>query len=78
MGIIYWSVKYGYPEHYTFLTCINEEQQHRTFISQAAAMQHVFKAVFASLAMPVVQESQDYRIQMQPQRTSAWQVNWLA
>ena len=60
-GIIYWFVKYGHPEHYRYLTCINHER-HRTFISHAAVMQHVFKAVFASLAMPMVQEYQDYRI----------------
>ena len=76
-GVIYWSMKYGYSEHHRYLTCVNQDR-HRTFIPQAAVMQHVFKAVFASLAMPVVQEYQDYRIQMQPHRTSDWQVNWLA
>ena len=50
-GVIYWSVKYGYSEHHRYLTCINQDR-HRTFIPQAAVMQHVFKAVFASLAMP--------------------------
>ena len=34
----------------------------------------VFKAVFASLAMPVAQEYQEYHIH----KTSDWQVNWLS
>ena len=41
-------------------------------------MQHVFRAIFASLAIPVVQVYQDYGIPMQPLTTSTWQLNWFA
>ena len=76
-GITYWSLMYGCPEHRRYLTCINQDQ-HRTFTPHAVVMQHVFRAIFASLAMPVVEVHQDYRIPMQPLTASTWQVNWFA
>ena len=76
-GVMHWLVKYGHVEHHRYLACINQDK-HRSFISQAAVMHHVFKAIFASLAMPVAQEYQDYRIRLQRHKTSDWQVNWLS
>ena len=60
VGITYWSMMYGYLEHRRYLTCINQDQ-HRKFTSQAAIMQQVFRVIFASLAIPVVPDYQDYR-----------------
>ena len=77
VGITYWSMMYGYPEHRRYLTCINQDE-HRKFTSQAAVMQQVFRAIFASLAISVVQDYQDYRIPMQQLTTSTWNVNWFA
>ena len=77
IGITYWSMIYAYPEHRRYLTCINQDQ-HRKFTTQAAVMQQVFRAIFASFTIPVVQDYQDYRISVQQLTTSTWNVNWFA